>query len=173
MTKRMPYDEEIAMNICARISEGESLQDICAEEGLPSRRTFNRWVAAEHSLWPAYARAREAQMDCWSDEIIEIADNATDDYILTDDGPVAVPEMVQRSKLRIETRKWVMSKLASKRYGDKVGVTVNATVDIADVSDEELEERVKARLARLGIEVTRPLLLRHCAGNRGDEGDAV
>ncbi len=69
------------------------------------------------------------------------------------------PEAVQRSKLRIETRKWVMSKLAARRYGDKIDVNVIATVEVSALSDEELEARTRARLVALGVEVAAPLLL--------------
>ncbi len=176
MTKR--YDEKIGIAICTRIIEGETIREICKDPKLPSERTVYRWLACTPSFWQLYARAREAQMDRWCDEIIEIADDTSQDYFdrIGADGEVERvfdPESVQRSKLRIETRKWIMSKLAAKRYGARLDVAVNATVEIANVSDEELEARIKARLARLGIEVKRPLLLRHCAAKPGNEDGAA
>ena len=68
-------------------------------------------------------------------------------------------ENIQRARLRIDTRKWIMSKLAP-RYADKVDVSVNAKIQVENMSDQELEARTRARLAALGIEVgAAPLLL--------------
>ena len=160
----IPYSDEVGEAICVRLIEGESLREICEDPDLPSQRTVYRWLAAERTFWQLYARAREAQMDRWSDEIVEIADDASNDYIerTGKDGEVERvldPEAVQRSKLRIDTRKWVMSKLAARRYGDRVDVNVTGSVEVSALSDAELEARTVARLAALGVEVTAPLLL--------------
>ena len=103
-------------------------------------------------------------MEHWSDEIVQIADDATNDYMDREakNGEVERvldPEAVQRSKLRIDTRKWLMSKLAAQRYGDKIDVNVSATVEVGALSDAELEKRTQARLKALGVEVAGPLLL--------------
>ncbi len=106
------------------------------------------------------------QMDCWADDIVRISDDSTNDYMdrQAADGSterVFDPENVQRSRLRIDTRKWIMSKLAGK-YADKVDVSVDASfkVDVENLSDAELESRTRAALARLGIEAPAgPLLL--------------
>ena len=158
------YDEAIALEVCERLSEGESLRSICEDPRLPSHQTIYKWAAVQPIFKTAYARAREAQMDKWSDDIVEIADDAKNDYVdrIGKDGEVERvpdPELMQRSKLRIDTRKWVMSKLAAKRYGDKIDVNVSATVEVSALSDAELEARTRARLVALGVEVAGPLLL--------------
>ncbi len=160
----IPYSDEVGEAICVRLIEGESLREICEDPDLPSQRTVYRWLAAERTFWQLYARAREAQMDRWAEEIVEIADDASNDYIerTGTDGEVERvldPEAVQRSKLRIDTRKWVMSKLAAKRYGDKVAVDVTGSVEVSALSDAELEARTRARLVDLGVEVAGQLLL--------------
>ncbi len=160
----IPYSDEVGEAICVRLIEGESLREICEDPDLPSQRTVYRWLAAERTFWQLYARAREAQMDRWAEEIVEIADDASNDYIerTGTDGEVERvldPEAVQRSKLRIDTRKWVMSKLAAKRYGDKVAVDVTGSVEVSALSDAELEARTRARLVALGVEGAAPLLL--------------
>ncbi len=170
------YDEETGIAICTRIIEGETIKEICKDRDLPSERTVYRWLAAERTFWQLYARAREAQMDRWSDEIVEIADDATNDYIerIGKDGEVERvldPEAVQRSKLRIDTRKWLMSKLAAKRYGDTIDVNVSGSVEVSALSDAELEARTKARLKALGVEVTGPLLLVPPAPLAGGQDD--
>ena len=165
MTRR--YDEETGIAICTRIIEGETIKEICEDPDLPSQRTIYRWLAAIPTFWQLYARAREALMDRWADEIIEIADDSSEDYVdhIGADGVVERrfdPEAVQRSKLRIETRKWLMSKLASRRYGDKIDVNMQATTTpAANLTDDELTARVMAHLEAMGIAVTGPLLLGH------------
>lgn len=110
-------------------------------------------------------RARAAQMDTWADEIVEIADDASEDYVGREaaDGSIERvfdAEKVQRAKLRIDTRKWLMSKLAARRYGDKVEVEVSGNLDVKDLSDAELEARTRAALAAMGVQVPdTPLLL--------------
>ncbi len=162
MTKH--YDEEIGIAICQRLIEGQTIKEICKDPDLPSERTVYRWLAAEHTFWQLYARAREAQMEKWSDDVVEIADDASNDYMdrIGKDGKierVLDPEAVQRSKLKIDTRKWLMSKLAAKRYGDKLAVDVTGSVEVAALSDAELEARTRARLVALGVQVAAPLLL--------------
>ncbi len=162
--KPWEYDESIALEVCLRISQGESLRAICEDKAMPSERTVYRWLAATPVFRQAYVRAREAQMDHWSDEIVEIADDASNDYIerIGKDGEVERvfdPEAVQRSKLRIDTRKWLMSKLAARTYGDKVDVNLSGSVEVSTLSDEELEARTRARLVALGVEIAAPLLL--------------
>ena len=163
---KIPFDQAIADEVCSRIAAGLGLEEICEGAHIPGKDTIYKWLAAERLFNDAYARAREYQMESWADDIVRISDDSTNDYMdrQAADGSVervVDPENVQRSKLRIDTRKWVMSKLA-RRYADKVDVNVNASVkvDVANLSDAELESRTRAALARLGIEAPdRPLLL--------------
>ncbi len=162
--KPMKYDEAVALEVCERIANGESLEDICEDPRVPSEMTIRRWMAAQPTFREAYARAREQQMEKWADDVIRIADDASGDYVdrVGKDGVVervVDPETVQRSKLRIDTRKWLMSKLAAARYGDRVDVNVSGSVEVSALSDEELEARTRARLVALGVEVAAPLLL--------------
>ena len=157
------YTEEIALLICQRIAGGEYLKDICADPRMPGKTTVHRWMAVTPTFRAAYVRAREAQMEGWADDVLEIADDASGDYVerTAQDGSVERvydPEVVQRAKLRIDTRKWLMSKLAP-RYADKVNVDVSGSVDVSTLSDAELESRLKAGLAALGIEAAGPLLI--------------
>lgn len=74
-----------------------------------------------------YARAKEESADSLADEILDIADNATNDWMKRnhgedDPGWVANGENIQRSRVRIDTRKWIASKLKPKKYGDKMAI---------------------------------------------------
>lgn len=63
-------------------------------------------------------------MEAWADEITEISDDGTNDWMTIKRGgdEVDVPnnEVLQRSRLRVDTRKWLMSKIAPKKYGEKI-----------------------------------------------------
>lgn len=68
-----------------------------------------------------YTRAREDQADTLADEILDIADEKIDDFIIDEEGNKRPnPDTVQRSKLRVEARKWIAAKLKPKKYGEKI-----------------------------------------------------
>lgn len=122
------YTPEIAAAICERISLGEPLRQVCRDETMPGQTTVYRWLAAHESFREQYALAREAMMEHFADEILEIADDASNDWMEreTERGTVTVVdhEHISRSKERIETRKWLMGKCAPKKYGDKTQMQV-------------------------------------------------
>ena len=75
-----------------------------------------------------YTRAREAQADKFFREIIEIADDASGDYVTTGDGMTIVDhENIQRSRLRVDARKWAAARLAPKKYGDHISHDVKGS----------------------------------------------
>ena len=117
------YTDAIAAEICRRIAERESLRKICADDHMPHKGAVFRWLAAEENgqFRDQYAYAREMQADALFDEAMEIADETSGDWITTQDGKRVVDhEHVQRSRLRVDTRKWAAGKLAPKRYGDRL-----------------------------------------------------
>ena len=160
-----PYDEELAVELCDRIAQGEGLEEICRDPRFPSERSIRRWMADQPTFRLAYSRAREAQMDKWSDDVIKISDEMTASTIVRTDKEgreievVTDPTAVQAAKLRIDTRLRLMSKLAPKTYGDKVDVNVSGSIEVSTLSDEELESRTRARLVALGVEVAGPMLI--------------
>ncbi len=58
--KAIPYDEEIAAEICERIAQGEGLEEICEDPRLPCEMTVRKWMADQPTFMAAYARARAA-----------------------------------------------------------------------------------------------------------------
>lgn len=67
-----------------------------------------------------YARALELRNDYWAEEMVEIADDGKNDWMETKYGFKVDREAVDRSKLRVEARKWLMRKSQPKKYGEKV-----------------------------------------------------
>lgn len=126
MGRPSDFSQEKADAICERLIEGESLRSICLVDDMPHASTVCRWLAKDADFREQYAHAREAQADTLTDEMLDIADDGTNDWMerKNDEGDVVRVEYngdaVQRSKLRIDTRKWYASKLAPKKYGDKV-----------------------------------------------------
>ena len=147
------YTPEIATDICVRLAEGESLRSICRDDAMPGMRTVMRWLfGGEHEeFWQQYARAREAQAEVWADEIVSIADDVSNDFTTGKDGKEIVDhEHIQRSRLRIDARKRIASKLLPKRYGDKLQHTGEdgGPVRVEDVSMTEAARRIAFILAK-------------------------
>ena len=95
------------------------------------------------------ARARDIGLERMAEETVEIADDSGLDVVMTEDGPRADGEVVQRAKLRVDTRKWLLSKLAPKRYGDRL--QVDATVAVSDMDNRELVSTLQELATRLGV----------------------
>ena len=129
------YDRESAIStVLEELASGRSLIAICQSEGRPSFTTFMRWLAEEgeagNILRDKYARAREAQAEVMAEDILAIADEEcttvrADKHGTQDDGDgktevVFDSTAVQRNRLRVDARKWLLSKMAPKKYGDKV-----------------------------------------------------
>lgn len=113
--------------IIDRICEGESLRSILMHADrniLPTMAVFLKWVSQDKELEKQYARAMEIRADSMFDEIIEIADESNADLDIGDDEKLRViGESVQRSRLKVDARKWALSKMQPKKYGDKIDVT--------------------------------------------------
>jgi|SRR5215207_9350736 len=134
------FADPIADEICTRLIEGETLRAICRDERMPSLSMVFRWIAAHPAFREQYVRARELQAENWADEIVEIADSPS-------------PEAdVQRDKLRVDARKWVMSKAAPKKYGDKVENTHvgpnGGPIETVERTDRDRAKAIAALLAK-------------------------
>ena len=129
MGRPSDFTPEIANEICERLIGGESLRDMCEDEHLPSARTVHRWIVANEGFRQQYAHAREAQADTLFDDILDIADDWRNDWMERrgrgdeDLGWKENGEAISRSRLRVDARKWMASKLAPKKYGDKLALT--------------------------------------------------
>ena len=121
------YTAALAARICAGIASGQSLRAVCRAPGMPDPSTVAKWtVNHRHAFFPQYDEACRARAALWADEIVEIADDSSGDTVETDNGPRANPEFAARSRLRVDARKWIVSKMLPKVYGD-AAVKVTAT----------------------------------------------
>jgi hypothetical protein len=136
------YSAAAALQICVRLSSGESLRAICRDPDMPPEGTVRGWVRDNPDGFAArYREARAMLIERWADGIIEIADDETIEP--------------NSRRVRVDTRKWLMSKLAPHRYGDRLAHSgdpenpiqvMHRRSGIADRSPREL-----AALAQLAI----------------------
>ncbi len=119
------------------IGEGLSVKEICEQDGMPSRDTVYRWIADDADFADNYARATTLRADTMFDEMEEIADNANNDWMerRDADGDTTVGwqlngEHIQRSKLRVDVRKWKLSKMQPKKYGEKLDIEHGGSVTV-------------------------------------------
>ena len=126
------YTAELASQICDHIASGLPLRAIAAMPGMPALSTMMVWLDGRHAEFTEqYARAREAQADKMAEEILSIADEEctmvrADKHGSKDDDGSGNTEVlfdataVARNRLRVDARKWLASKMAPKKYGDKI-----------------------------------------------------
>lgn len=117
------YTKALGDLICSRISLGEAVRNICADETMPVSSTIYLWLLDEdkREFSDNYARARASQAEMMFEEIIEIADAS--DRIINEGAEKKSSAYAQNQRLRVDTRKWYLSKVLPKKYGDKVDLT--------------------------------------------------
>lgn len=137
------FTPEIANEICERIAQGQALRTICLDDHLPAEGTVYRWLDGKEdwaiSFREQYAHAREAQGDRKFEDAWDIASKAT-------------PENVQVARLQVDTIKWQASKLAPKKYGDRIahvgGGEGEAPIAVENVTDRDRAKAMAALVAK-------------------------
>jgi hypothetical protein len=114
------YSQEVADAICEHIAHGKSLVSYCSQDGAPGYSTVMRWLTDNETFRDKYVRAREAQADYLAEEIVQIADDGLNDTYEVDGETRVNQDVVARSRLRVDARKWYAARMAPKKYGDKV-----------------------------------------------------
>lgn len=133
MTERTADNAAEISMILAAMEDGSSLRSACKDAGV-SVSVFLRWVDADKELQEQYARARARLLDMQAEELEAIGDQAAN-------AETAV--QVAGLRLKADNRKWLLSKLAPKKYGDKLEIDQKTT--LTDLTEDQLN----ARLARL------------------------
>lgn len=114
------YNKAITDEICCRMSEGESLLKMCRDEGFPTYRAIMNWINLYPEFAKAYQEARERQADFYADQCIEIADDGTNDTYEAEDGSKKIAhDHIQRSRLRVDARKWKAAQMAPRKWGQQ------------------------------------------------------
>ncbi|RVB31956.1 terminase small subunit protein [Mesorhizobium sp. M7A.F.Ca.CA.001.07.2.1] len=150
MARPSEFTQEIADTICQSLAEGNSLRSICEADDMPSKATVLNWLLnpARAAFFDQYARARELQADTHVDEMPDIADDSSNDYMTKVNGDGTTTEQlnsenIQRSRLRIDTRKWIAERMRPKKYGAKVALTDGEggplVVQVLKLADQEAQ----------------------------------
>jgi hypothetical protein len=158
---RHPINEVAAMKfnmtdklfdeLCERMVDGESVRTICKDDHMPAISTLMKILNENPERSAQYARAIQMRADAMFEEIMDISDDGSNDFMLRNsEDPTSVVlngEHVQRSKLRVDSRKWALGRMNPKKYGDKTflggvedaPIKVQNTIDVSNLSLEELE----------------------------------
>ena len=127
--------EKACGEILAHIEKGKGLNTICkADDWLPSESVFRYWCDSDPDLAAKYARAREVRAEVIFEECLAIADSQEGDVVAGADGNEQVNhDVINRARLRIDTRKWMLGKMQPKIYGDKLDLNHGGSVKIEGV----------------------------------------
>lgn len=128
------YSVELADAICRELSAGRSLTDVCNDAAMPDKTTVRLWACDDRQGFGArYQQARQFGYESLADEMLDIADDSRNDFVerRKANGEVAIvpdQEVITRSRLRVETRRWLLGRMLPKTYGDKLDVTATREV---------------------------------------------
>lgn len=143
----MKYDAELAAKVLDLLAQSGSLRRVCRELGV-SRNSIIPWVVDNtEGFGDAYARAKEHGIDTLVEETLDIADDGSNDYMAAKDGVQLDTEHIQRSKIRVETRRWLAERMAPRRYGLKQGVDVTSSDGTLQMDDTARSARVAQLVA--------------------------
>jgi hypothetical protein len=122
--------------LCERVADCVPQRTIAAEIGV-SWATMVKWIDALPKRIEQYAHAREAQADKLAEDLLKIADDGANDTYLDEDGNKRTDQdVIARSRLRVDARKWLAGKMAPKKYGDKVEVDqkISGSIEITGIT---------------------------------------
>lgn len=115
---------------------------------MPDVSTVYRWLVANETFREMYTRAREDQADTLADQIIEIADDGINDTYKKDGVEVTNQDVIARSRLRVDARKWIAAKLKPKKYGEKLDLEHSGEIRMpSSMTDEQLAAIANGRAA--------------------------
>lgn len=121
----MAYDKDkIFQLILLEIEEGASLRSILRRDDMPNRNTFFSWIYEDVDKSNQYARSCEVRADNIFEEILEISDEKYGTYIDERGNEKIDSASVQKKRLQIDSRKWMLGKMQPKKYGDKSGLDI-------------------------------------------------
>lgn len=115
-------------DILEHISSGKSLRSIIDNSDrniIPSMPTFMEWLEEDKEMANQYARGMAVRQELLFEEILTIADKQGEDVIETPDGQIINHNVIQRNRLQVDARKWMLGKMNPKKYGEKTDITTN------------------------------------------------
>lgn len=140
----IPYDKTIGDQICKAIATStDGIQRMCKKyPHFPKRDTINEWRWENKDFSAQYRDAKRAQAELMAEDIIQISDDGTNDtYVDAKGNVVTDQDVIQRSKLRVDARKWVAARLLPKIYGDSWKEEKNPVDDVMTKINELMETK--------------------------------
>jgi hypothetical protein len=134
------YTPETAEAICIRLASGESLRSVCADADMPDKTTVLRWLARSEEFRTQYARSKEESAEALAEQYFDILDELPPAKA---DGSLD-SAAVMWAKNRADARKWYLSKIMPKKYGDKIQTEHSGSIQLTEMTDDELERRIEA-----------------------------
>jgi hypothetical protein len=124
------YTVELAAEICGRLAVGESMRTVCKDPDMPAPSTVFLWLSKREEFSEQYVLAKAQSAEAIAEEMFDIADDGSNDWMEVhfkdgSEGWKLNGESVQRSRLRVDTRKWYLSKIKPKKYGEKVSQEIS------------------------------------------------
>jgi hypothetical protein len=145
------FTQDLADVICNRLEQGQSLREIGRDPKMPCDFTVRRWLMdGKHEAFCAqYAQARELQADRMFEEMLEISDDGTNDWMTRNRRGLEVIEVdndhINRSKLRVDTRKWILARMSPKKYQERTAVEHSGAITLEDlIAGSEPVSRIPA-----------------------------
>lgn len=133
---RPDYDQPAVVEaVCERLAGGESLSAVCRAKGMPTLRTFLRWCEADDAVAGEYNRALQARAEWYSAEHDRIRKTAVD------------RDTSAAARVQLCGLEWQMSRMAPRRYGDRIDVAVDASFDLSAIIDRGRQRMLEARRA--------------------------
>lgn len=139
--------------VCERLADGESMRSISRDDSMPCMTTLFKWLRTIPEFTQQYEKAKLECHNAWFEDIVEISDNEVGNPVLVDDNPIVIdgrPVMfvdsasVGHARLRIDSRKWALSKLMPKKYGDRVQQDVNIN-DYTKLDADDLARKIQEK----------------------------
>ena len=136
------YSDGLLASILDRVANGESLSSVCDADDMPSRKSFFQWVKDRPEIQAQYEFAIQMRADKLAEDILAIADDGMSDTYTDENGNERTnQEVIARSRLRVDARKWLAGKMAPKKYGDKLDVEANLTGTVV-IQASALDEKI-------------------------------
>ena len=122
----MAHPKALRDAVLERVALGHSLRTICDTKGMPDYKTVMRWVDADPDYCQRYARAKQQGLEAMAEDILHIANTPQMGVIRTVKADGGIEEktvdMIEHRRLQVDARKWILAKLAPKKYGEKLAL---------------------------------------------------
>lgn len=116
------FNYDLAIRICERVAEGDTLSAVCAEEGMPDRKTFRQWCVRDEKVMQAYEAARLVKSHSLFDEVLDITRKLKTETLDN--------AKVNAFRVALDNLRWAAGKLNPREYGDKLPNTPAIAIQI-------------------------------------------